>query len=799
MSAPGKEAKRAAPTPARKPGKAKQPKPQEPAKGNGTQQPGVASKLPRDMIESPRWLLWRAKTRRRKDGSTYIAKVPYYASGAPRSGTLDTAEDAERLATFHGALAALSLGGYSGLGFALGDGWHGVDLDKCRDPASGDIQPWAQDIINAAKTYTEVSPSGCGVHLIGRSDADLRTLGSNGSGVELYASGRYFTVTGERVGECADVADPAPLYPILEARHGAAKSATTSATTPSPAKLPAHPMSAAFSALTWPDDRARLIEVLPSLDGEGRDDWLQAGMAIHHASGGSEDGFVLWSRWSSVWEGKYDADDQRRTWASFRSDRADVVTIATLVMRSKENAARGERGLIEKIKRELRAVAGRSELAWKDAAIEKCAQVFLDTGRIEAPPQTEALGTNAILLGPYPTYEHADLIAQGYSAPGFVIEGVLHARGVVLITAPTQAGKTTVAATLAGHYASGKPLGPYAIDNPVDATRGRRKGVLVCAADDPDGWVTRNQALREHPMGVLHGADDACGQTFYAFDAFTFAAMTQKVIEYVRANHIGMTFVDTAAVYNAPDTEENAAMQAQAIVQAAKRVAIETGTTVVVFMHPNEVARLANDPARFNPRGSGAVLAAAYANLTVHDPSGAENQGELRQLGHTKFRGKGFGTITFRLMVHTLMAIRTADGRSVENVIAVARADGTEVEKEAGITHKRATVIGDLMSAEPDKHALLTAQDFAVKLHARALLDSPDGDVSVNKPLRYALAKAEELRLVRVSGTGKGKAYRKTTDAQTKKAQEEARRRLDGGGDALPAGGDALPAGGGAV
>jgi len=43
--------------------------------------------------------------------------------------------------------------------------------------------------------YVETSPSGNGVHAIGYGRS-FKTLGSNGSGIEAYASKRYFTVTG---------------------------------------------------------------------------------------------------------------------------------------------------------------------------------------------------------------------------------------------------------------------------------------------------------------------------------------------------------------------------------------------------------------------------------------------------------------------------------------------------------------------------------------------------------------------------------------------------------------------------
>ena len=51
-----------------------------------------------------------------------------------------------------------------GIGLVFnGDGLIGVDLDDCRDLATGDMASWASDIIARLDTYCEVSPSQTGV------------------------------------------------------------------------------------------------------------------------------------------------------------------------------------------------------------------------------------------------------------------------------------------------------------------------------------------------------------------------------------------------------------------------------------------------------------------------------------------------------------------------------------------------------------------------------------------------------------------------------------------------------------
>lgn len=145
------------------------------------------------MKATRRWLVHRAK-------------VPHYANGSTRSAT-DTPEDQAQLVSYDEACDARAAGGYDGIGFALGpDGngghWQGIDLDDIK--ANG-----LASIADSMPGYVERSPSGNGAHAIGYGER-FDTLGANGSGIEAYAAGRYFTVT-ERAIRHAALIDLAPI------------------------------------------------------------------------------------------------------------------------------------------------------------------------------------------------------------------------------------------------------------------------------------------------------------------------------------------------------------------------------------------------------------------------------------------------------------------------------------------------------------------------------------------------------------------------------------------------------------
>ena len=73
----------------------------------------------------------------------------------------------------------------------------GVDLDDCRDPETGDVDDAALDIIERLDSYTEVSPSGTGYHVL--ITGELPDGRNRRGSIELYDTARFFTVTGDHV------------------------------------------------------------------------------------------------------------------------------------------------------------------------------------------------------------------------------------------------------------------------------------------------------------------------------------------------------------------------------------------------------------------------------------------------------------------------------------------------------------------------------------------------------------------------------------------------------------------------
>ncbi len=82
----------------------------------------------------------------------------------------------------------------SGLGFMFSNTpYVGIDIDHCIQNKK--FSELAREIITTLQSYTEISPSGTGVHIICKGKIEAGRKNST-LGLEMYDSGRYFTVTG---------------------------------------------------------------------------------------------------------------------------------------------------------------------------------------------------------------------------------------------------------------------------------------------------------------------------------------------------------------------------------------------------------------------------------------------------------------------------------------------------------------------------------------------------------------------------------------------------------------------------
>lgn len=151
----------------------------------------ILDQIPASMKSRAQWILWRQEYKGRP------IKRPYSVRG-----TAFLINNPTGMVTFTQVLKAFkSSSRYDGLGFVFlaEDPFVGIDLDW---KGSQTMPSMARKVIERFNSYSELSPSGQGAHIIikGKLPADARKRTSiGGLNIEVYTQLRFFTVTGRRI------------------------------------------------------------------------------------------------------------------------------------------------------------------------------------------------------------------------------------------------------------------------------------------------------------------------------------------------------------------------------------------------------------------------------------------------------------------------------------------------------------------------------------------------------------------------------------------------------------------------
>jgi hypothetical protein len=174
------------------------------------------------LVALPNWVLWRWElTENKKTGEMGWTKVPYqvqtkFKASTNKSSTWAThaqaaaapeqalATEAKYLQAVDPADAALHTRG--GIGFVLTNTEIvAFDLDKCRNPDTGELKPWAQQLLEKSNSYAEVTPSKTGIRIIGTgSGAEIhrKLQVADGMSCEFFRRAtRYITMTGDQLND----------------------------------------------------------------------------------------------------------------------------------------------------------------------------------------------------------------------------------------------------------------------------------------------------------------------------------------------------------------------------------------------------------------------------------------------------------------------------------------------------------------------------------------------------------------------------------------------------------------------
>jgi putative DNA primase/helicase len=368
--------------------------------------------IPAELRNLRQWVVWTYVGR---DGKR--AKIPFTCAGFTASST-----SSATWSTFDKVLEAAPR--FDGIGFVFtaADPYFGIDLDGCRDPESGSIEPWAKKILDDVLSYTEITPSGRGLHVIGI--GKLPAGGRHKHPVEIYDKGRYFTMTGHHLASTPIAIEETSVdTDELIRRYFGGTEPTPSAPRP-----------------TQPVD----MDDLDLLD------------KARHADNGSR--FIaLYDHgdFAGVGDGTHSAGDlslcsRLAFWTGRDAARIDRLFRASALMRDKWDSSRGSE------------TYGSQTIA---KAIAECDEVYTPrtAERPECTPLPESYSLDSI---PASGMNMADFLKYPVRPLEQIIDGILSTDGSGFLGGTEKTGKTYEALTEAVGIALGLPVLGHAVQEP---------------------------------------------------------------------------------------------------------------------------------------------------------------------------------------------------------------------------------------------------------------------------------------------------------------------------------------------
>ena len=274
---------------------------------------------------------------RRRDEKDTTGRVQKAKSPLTRNGFKDASQDEATIRRWWGnypdALVGVPTGSRTNLAV--------LDFDaRVADDQAQDWLSENQSILTSTRVHQTGGGSG-GRHYLFQTPAGVKirggasvTLGKvRRGGLDIRAEGGYVIWWPLHFGQSGPLADIATLPAgLIDERRMDLELPSEVA-----AKLPPR----LGTSQDFQRDLPRVTEALAHIDPEQYDAWLMTGMALHHASGGADDGLELWDAWSSGglngtlpdnYAGRADIEHR---WQSFHLDRAGGVTLGSLFSAAK--------------------------------------------------------------------------------------------------------------------------------------------------------------------------------------------------------------------------------------------------------------------------------------------------------------------------------------------------------------------------------------------------------------------------------------------------------------------------------
>lgn len=396
----------------------------------------------------PQWVVWQSVGRENKPKPD---KVPFSAI----TGQAASVSDSRTWATFDQGVQAYNTKRYAGMGFVLTKDLNLVGIDLDYSIADGKAFPWAQEIIARCASYSEISQSAKGLHILayGQLPRRRKQAGipiSPGSQIEMYDNGRYLVMTG-------DVWPGAPTFIESRQEQIEALHAQYMGVSPKAAQYAGSPDDVTGDPLLV----ATALERLAPWRCHTYAPWIEVGMALH---GLGDIGYQLWDSWSQKSD-KYDADTCFTKWQTFTEDNSNGnrITMASLYHWANEDDP---------------DAMGATTPPVVDEEVEPMTAGDTNTGYTPEKPVHDE--------DDLPVLSLHDLMTHEWPEPPWIVPGILPV-GLAVLAGRPKVGKSWIALQLAQAVATGGRF----LGEPV-----KRGPVLYLALEDVPRRLKRRAAMQ---------------------------------------------------------------------------------------------------------------------------------------------------------------------------------------------------------------------------------------------------------------------------------------------------------------
>lgn len=548
--------------------------------------------IPAELRSIPRWYVYKLTPKKDKSGKP-TGKHGKEPADPITGRNACWKTDPKSAMTFEQAVAALRKNkprNLAGIGFVFTreEPYSGIDIDGCLE-ADGKPDLQAEQILEEIDTYTEVSRSGTGVHLIVRGKLEQGDDGARHDdgkrSFECYSAGRFFVFTGNVLPGRTEIKDHEEKLRWFRKKYASAPAKKAEPVTPPlcdrPEPTPA--ISPAKSAGNLDDEK--ILEIIRRSDQAGKFEALWRGETSGHGNDHSAADAALCSILAF-----YTHNNAAQIDRLFRRSG---------LMRDKWNERHGADtyGNITIAK----GIKFNGSKAYDPAKGSKAIDLSAQTRQASSEQPTPRPKLQTITA--------AEIMAKEYPPLDFIIPNILPAVGLTILAGKPKKGKSWLALGLAIAIASGgKAFGRYDVE---------AGDVLYLALEDGERRL-------QSRMKKLFAPGESAPKRLDFMTAIPPKLEPGALLEMIRdwrQEHpeAKAVFIDTMAKVRPPTNRNNNVYHDDYLFAGAyQRMALEEGLTVVMIHH----TRKASDDDVFTTISGSTGITGAADTMMVVEASG---------------------------------------------------------------------------------------------------------------------------------------------------------------------------------